>query len=98
MNAQLPISFDSRQPLAVRFAEWALTTDGQEVIRMSERIALDQAANGAKRISISWIWESIRRARKKSADNSLRAPLARRLRELHPELRDLIKIKGKKAA
>lgn len=98
MTAQLSLPWVARAALADRYAEWAQTAAGQEVLRMAEELALAQAAAGAKRISIAWIWESIRRARRQSADNSFRAFVARRLRELHPPLRDLIKLKEQRAA
>lgn len=98
MTPQLDLQFVGKGSLAARYAVWAQTSDGQEVLRMAEEMALAQAANGAKRISIAWIWESIRRARRKSADNSMRSLVSRRLRELHPELRDLIRLREQTAA
>lgn len=80
-----------------QYEVWRLTPDGQEVLQMAERLALQQAASGATRISISWIWEAIRKTRKQSADNSMRALVARYLVETHPHLAALIELRVRKA-
>lgn len=85
-ESQLAIPFeDGRQPLTMRYRDWRATAEGVEVVRMAEDIGTNLVAGGTRRLSISLIWEQIRKLRKKSADNSFRAFVARELHHRHPE-------------
>src|SRR5690349_17810577 len=90
----LPLWGDGRKPLALRYAEWRETVDGREVAELVGRAALDQAANGAKRISINLLFEQFRQARHAKIDNSFRACLAAELRDRYPWLKALIHVKA----
>lgn len=100
MTAQLDLPWSGRGTLADRFAAWAGTPDGFEVIRACEEACLNLLRGGAKRISIARVFEEVRAARRNRLpmNNSYRAFIVRRLRELHPDLRDRIKVREQKAA
>ena len=100
MTPQLDLQFVGKGSLAARYAAWAETTEGFEVIRMCEERCLNLATTGAKRISIARVFEEVRAARRNQLpmNNSYRAFIVRRLRDLHPQLRDLIKVREQKAA
>jgi hypothetical protein len=92
-----PLSGD-RRSLAVRYAEWRASADGQDVVHQVERIALDQLTAGEGRISINRIWELVRSARHVQLNNDYRAGCARELIACHPELRGKIETRKLKAA
>lgn len=95
-GAQIPMDFD-RRPLDVRYAEWRASADGIEVFRMVEELALNALGADEKRIEINLLFAQVRRVRKKAADNSYRAPLARELIDKHPQLRGVIHVKKRKS-
>lgn len=58
-----------------------------------EQQALSALQSGEKRIEINLLWAQVRRVRRKAADNSFRALLARELIDKHPQLRGVIRVK-----
>lgn len=91
---ELPLWGDGRKPLALRYAEWRESLEGREIAELVGRAALDQAANGATRISINLLFEQFRQVRHTKIDNSFRACLAAELRDRFPWLRALIHVKA----
>ena len=100
--AEQPTLFDQprgkRLPVAVRFAAWRRTPDGEEVARLVAGIALDYVRGGVTRISVNQIFEALRAARHKPLDNSMRAGVARELVGQHPELRGKVELRRKRGA
>lgn len=101
MTEQLPLFGSARRPLEQRYREWRASADGIEVFAMIERQALNALEAGEERIEVNLLYAQVRRVRKKAADNSFRAPLARELIDRHPQLAGVIHVKkrkGEKAA
>jgi hypothetical protein len=96
-DAQLAFTLD-RRPLAQRYAEWRRSADGHEVVHLVEQQALNALSAGETRIEINLLWAQVRRVRRKAADNSFRALLARELIDKHPQLRGIIRVKRRKGA
>lgn len=90
---QLPIWGDGSKPLDVRYRNWRASSDGREVAHLVEQQALNALQSGEKRIEINLLWAQVRRVRRKAADNSFRALLARELIDKHPKLRGVIRVK-----
>lgn len=80
-----------------RWERWQHSVDGQRVIAEVTRMALEEVVQGATRISVNALFEKARATLRLEADNTMRAPLARLLRERYPALRDLIEIRERRA-
>lgn len=87
-----PSLFD-RRSIEERYAEWRTSDDGIEVVRMVEEQALNALAADEKRIEVNLLFAQVRRVRRKAADNSFRALIARELIDKHPQLRGVIRVK-----
>lgn len=94
---QLGLWQDRRTPLDLRYAAWRATTDGQDVFAAVERLAMNARHAGERRIEINLLFAQVRQRRKKAADNSFRALIARELIGRHPELAGLIHVKKRKS-
>jgi hypothetical protein len=90
---QLALWQQDRRSLDGRYVEWRRSDDGIEVVQLIEEQALNAARAGEMRIEINLLWAQVRRVRRKAADNSFRALLARELIDKHPQLRGVIRVK-----
>lgn len=92
-TAQLALWQQRQRPLATRYAEWRATADGKDVFARVEQMALYAQRTGEQRIEINLLFAQVRRERKRAADNSFRAYLARELIAKHPQLVGVIRVK-----
>jgi len=81
-----------------KWARWIARPTSWPVVAEIERRALACWQNGDRRVEINRIVADVRRDLGVSVDNSLRAILARRLVEKHPQLDALIERRRRRSA
>lgn len=83
--------------IAGEYRAWQATDEGRAFLAEVERLALADADAGERRIEINLLWALTRRNQKVMANNDFRSLAARALRDRHPHLRPLIRVRQRTA-
>jgi hypothetical protein len=84
--------------IEARYQAWRATEEGQDAYQWIVTRATSMVAQGATRLSIAQLVEGYRFAKRRSVNNTFRAPMVRELEDGYPILRGLFESRVRRSA